>query len=86
MLLFLSRKGNNELDNELIKTFQNMLQSDDPAEDAVVLQDEYQGQSVGLIVIPDDKPIRMINQKQRDVFHIVHNWSKRSVKNLSSIS
>ena len=63
-----------------------MLQSDDPAEDSVVLQDEYQGQSVGLIVIPDDKPIRMINQKQRDVFDIVHNWSKRSVKNLSSIS
>ena len=28
----------------------------------------------------------MLNQKQRDVFDIVHNWSKRSAKNLSSIS
>ena len=28
----------------------------------------------------------MLNQKQRDVFDIVRNWSKRSVKNLSSIS
>ena len=65
------------------------MQSDDPAQDAVVLQDEYQEQSVGPIVIPDEQlnfKIRMLNQEQRDAFDIVHNWSKRSAKNLSSIS
>ena len=65
------------------------MQNDDPAQDAVALQDEYQGQSVGPIVIPDEQlnfKIRMLNQEQRDAFDIVHNWSKRSAKNLSSIS
>ena len=65
------------------------MQSDDPAQDAVVLQDECQGQCVGPIVIPDEEmnfKIRMLNKKQRDVFDINHNWQKRSVKNLSSIS
>ena len=65
------------------------MQSDDPAQDAVLLQDEHQGQSVALIVIPDEElnfKIRMVKQKQRDLFNIVHNWSKQSVKNLSSIS
>ena len=28
----------------------------------------------------------MLNQKQRDVFDTFYNWSKQSVKNLSSIS
>ena len=54
----------------------------------VVLQDEYQEQSLGPTVIPDEElnlKIRILNQKQRDVFDIVHNWSKRSVKNLLSI-
>ena len=40
-------------------------------------------------MIPDKElnfKTRMLNQKQRDVFDIVHNWSKRSVKNLSSMS
>ena len=66
-----------------------MLQSDDPAQNAVVLQDEYHGQSVGPIVIPEEElnlKIRMLNQKQRDLFDIVHNWSNQSVKNLLSIS
>ena len=78
-----SQQENDEVDNELIETFQNMFQRDDPAQDAMVLQDEYQGQSVGPIVIPDEElnfKIKMLNQKQRDLFDIVHNWSKRSVK------
>ena len=53
------------------------MQSDDAAQDAVVLQDEYQEQSLGPTVIPDEElnlKIRMLNQKQRDVFDIVHNW------------
>ena len=85
---FFSQQENNEVDHKLIETFPNVLQSDDPAQDAVLLQDEYQGQSAGLIVIPDELnfKIRMVKQKQRDVFNIVHNWSKQSVKNLSSIS
>ena len=52
----------------------------------MVLQDEYRGQSVGPIVITAEElnsKIRMLNQKLRDVFD---NWSKQSVKNLSSIS
>ena len=65
------------------------MQSDNPAQVAVVLQDEYQGQSVGPTVIPDEElnfKIRMLNHMQIDAFDIVHNWSKRSVKNLSSMS
>ena len=84
-----SQQKNYKVDYELIETFQNVLQSDDPAQDAVVLQDEYQEQSVGSIVIPDEElnfKVRMLNQKERDVSDIFHNWSKRSVKNLSSIS
>ena len=60
------------------------MQNDDPVQDAVALQDEYQGQSVGPIVIPDEQlnfKIRMLNQEQRDAFDIIHNWSKRSAKN-----
>ena len=86
---FFSQQENNEVDHKLIETFQNVLQSDDPAQDAVLLQDEHQGQSVALIVIPDEElnfKIRMVKEKQRDVFNIVHNWSKQSVRNLSSIS
>ena len=74
-----SQQENDEVDDELIETFQNVLQSDDPAQDAMVLQNEYRGQSVGPIMIPDEElnfKIRMLNQKQRDVFDIVHNWSK----------
>ena len=55
----------------------------------MVLQDECQEQSVGLFVILDEElnfKTRMFNQKQKDVFDIVHNWSKGPVKNLSSIS
>ena len=40
-------------------------------------------------MIPDEElnfKTRMLNQKQRDVFDTVHNWSKRSVKDFSSIS
>ena len=84
-----SQQENDEVDDELIETFQNVSQSNDPAQNAVVLQEDYQGQSVRPIVIPDEElnfKIRMLNQKQRDVFDIVHNWSKRSVKSLSSIS
>ena len=54
----------------------------------MVLQDEYQEQNLGPTVIPDEElnlKIRILNQKQSDVFDIVHNWSTRSVKNLLSI-
>ena len=74
-----SQQENDEVDDELIETFQNVLQSDDPAQDAMVLQNEYRRQSVGPIMIPDEElnfKIRMLNQKQRDIFDIVHNWSK----------
>ena len=72
-----SQQENDQVDDKLIETFQNVLQSDDAAQDAVVLQDEYQEQSLGPTVIPDEElnlKIRMLNQKQRDVFDIVHNW------------
>ena len=74
-----SQQENDEVDDELIETFQNVSQSNDPAQNAVVLQEDYQGQSVRPIVIPDEElnfKIRMLNQEQRDVFDIVHNWSK----------
>ena len=82
-----SQQENGEVEDELIEPFQNVFQSNDP--DTMVLQDEYQGKSVGPIVTPDKElnfKTRMLNQKQRNVFDIVHNWSKRSVKNLLSIS
>ena len=37
-----SQQENDEVDDEQIETFQNVLQSDDPAQDTVVLQDEHQ--------------------------------------------
>ena len=52
------------------KLFNHVLQSDDPAQGAAVLQDEYQGQSVRPTAIPDEElnfKIKMLNQKQRDV-------------------
>ena len=55
-----------------------MLQRDDQDQNAVVLQDGCQGQSTGPIMTPDkyfNVKIRMLNQKQQDIFDAVPSWS-----------
>ena len=68
------RKKNDEVEDELLR----MLQRDDQDQNAVVLQDGCQGQSTGPIMTPDkyfNVKIRMLNQKQQDIFDAVPSWS-----------
>ena len=84
-----AQQENDEIEEELLNSV-NDLPSEDPAGDAVVLDDSYTSiPSSTPIVLSDDElntNIRSLNQKQREYFDIIYYWAKKFVKNLSALS
>ena len=82
-----SQQENDQVDEQLLNS--NEIESEDPANDAVILADTYTVPNIASTVLSDEElnaKIRTLNLKQREYFQIVYNWSKRFVKNLSSVS
>ena len=76
-----AQQENDEIEEELLNTA-NDLPSEDPADDAVVLNDSYTSiPSSTPIVLSDDElntNIRSLNQKQREYFDIIYDWAKNT--------
>ena len=82
-----ANQENDQVD-ELLDTA-NALASEDPADDAVILDDNSLPSATAPTVISDDElntKIRSLNQMQREYFEIIYDWAKRFVKNLSAVS
>ena len=82
---------NDEVVDILLQTANTLTSegSEDPAEDAVILNDTCIPSSTTPIVMTDDElnaKIRLLNQRQREYFEVIYNWAKSFVKNLSSVT
>ena len=85
--------ANQEYDEveELLNTANN-LASEDPTEDAVILNDTCvipSSTASPTVILSDDElnvKIRSLNKAQREYFEIVCNWAKRFIKNLSAVT
>ena len=81
---------NDEVD-ELLQTANDLI-SEDPAEDAVVLDNNdtpIPPVNSAPIIMPDDElntKICSLNSKQREYFEFIYNWGKSYVKNMSALS
>ena len=82
-----SQQENEDIEDEIRETVDGILVNEDPAEDAMPLESAFQTQNTRSILIQDEElnsKIRSLNEKQREIFNLVHDWSKKCVKNLSS--
>ena len=82
---------NDEVVDELLQAANTLTSegSEDPAEDAVILNDTCIPSSTTLFVMTDDElnaKIRSLNQRQMEYFEEIYNWAKSFVKNLSSVT
>ena len=79
---------NDETEIEIREAVDIFLENEDPAAEAVFLEDISQIQSNIPVLIQDEElnpKIRSLNDKQKNFFDLVHGWAKKSVKNLSSL-
>ena len=77
---------NDEIEEEAQNTANDLL---DDGSDICHSRDNFDTPISQSILIPDDElntKIWSFNQKQSEVFDMIHVWAKHSVKNLSSIS
>ena len=80
---------NDETEIEIREPVNSLLVNEEPAEEAVLLEDMSQIQSPRPVLIQDEglnSKIRSLNDKQRKIFDMVHGWAKKSVKKFPSLT
>ena len=80
-----AEQENDEVQEQLLSDT-NDLESEDPSNNAIILEDTNSVAMNARVLLSDDEinaKVRSLNSKQRQCFDIVHNWAKTYVKNLS---
>ena len=80
---------NGDTEIQIRKAVDSLLENEDLAEEAVLSEDMFQIQRTRPVLIQDEElnlKIRSLSNKQRKFFDLVHGWTKRSVKKLSSLA
>ena len=81
-----SGQENDQVQQELLDTVSDLVFKD-PADDAVVINNNYAISNISNSIIHDDglnEKIRSLNRKQRQIFDIIDGWAKNDVKNLQA--
>ena len=77
------KQKNDETEIEIREAVDSLLENENPAEEAVLLEDMSQIKSTRPVFIQDEElnsRIRSLNDEQRKSFDLVHCWAKISEK------